>query len=398
LAIGLRGVVPGRLKICDWDMPTLLLCMPAPGSYTTQDVVELQVPGSPLLLERVVDELVESGRARGLAVRHAVAGEYTYRAWHAGRLSLDRAESVAAMIAAHSEAGLTAARRSFDGGVSAVITPVVDQVAGVLARVEAGIDFADEEDVVAITVAELRESLAASAEALHQHLRSFRGGEAPEGLPRVVLRGPANAGKSTLFNALLGADRVVTDAQPGTTRDAIVEHATFGGVSMLLVDTPGDEGASYAAADDAEEEADLIVQCSTAPCEDAATPDGVLSMRTKRDLRDSQSAGPRDVSAFDPADIVRVRQWIAASISTRRSHGGEAVLAVSLRQRSLAEGAASAIVAAMNLEPLDGVGLTRPAEVASMLREALDRLGAIVGTIPPDDVLDRVFASFCIGK
>ncbi len=397
-----RGVFSGRLIVCDWNMPALFMCMPAPGSYTTQDVVELQLPGNPILLERVADAFVESGRSRGLPVRHAAPGEYTYRAWFSGRLSLDRAESVAAMISARSDADLGAARRSFRGGVGGAISPAADRLAWSLARVEGGIDFADEEDVVTFSRDDLRMELGGIADSLREHLGSFRGGEASDGLPTVVLRGPANAGKSTLFNSLLAADRVVTHCRAGTTRDAIVEEAVFDGVRLLLVDTPGDERSAASPARDAEAEADLVLLCNSSVEEPVVARAGALVVRTKCDLRDVPRS-EHDVCAFDPRDVAHLRSRIVQALERQSVPGGGATLAVSMRQRSLIEGALASIESAIGLElddakaPLHS-GLTRPAEVAARLREALDSLGAVVGSIPPDDVLERVFASFCVGK
>jgi tRNA modification GTPase len=397
--LSIRGSASTRLVIGELDIPVLLFCMPAPASYTTEDVVEVQLPGNPLLLARVVDAMVESGVSRGLAVRHAIAGEFTYRAWHHGRLSLDRAEGVAAIIAAESEAELDAARHAFKGGTGQAISPIAASLAGVLSLVEAGIDFADEEDVVVITAGDLASRLGALTDQLAAVAASRAGGEPVDSRCRVVLRGPANAGKSTLFNALLGRERVVTHDEAGTTRDAIVEPARLGGQHVLLVDTPGDDdGGVAAAAEDAHRESDVIVWCeppgmNTAPNAQA----DLLVIHTKRDLRPTPGR-PGSVCAFDPSDVAGLADLIGEAARRRRTASN--YLGMTHRQTGLAAAARHGMMDAIEIgskEPASG-GLTRPAEVAALLRLSLDDLGAITGTIPPDDVLGLVFAGFCIGK
>ncbi len=397
-----RGIGAARLSIRNWNLPVLCMCMPGPGSYTTQDVVELQLPGNPLLLERVVDELVESGVARGLEVRRALAGEFTFRAWHYGRLSLDQAEGVAAIIAADSDAELDAAQWAFSGGVARDLEPHIEELVCLLARVESGIDFSDEEDVVSITAEDLASSLRILTKALQGDLAALHGIESNDGVPRVVLRGPANAGKSTLFNALVGRDRVVTDSVGGTTRDAIAEAMSLDGMSIVLVDTPGDHVTTAEAASTAESEADLVLWCDPSLVSDE-TPEGVLAIRTKCDLHPGVEGDVLAVCAFDRADLARLRDCMARVLAQRSRCASGTGLAVSLRQRGLIENAIASMtsahaIASVALPDSPTIGLARPAEAASMLREALDHLGAIAGQVPPDDVLDRVFASFCVGK
>lgn len=393
-----RGVHATRLGLGDWSLPVVLMFMPGPQSYTTEDVIELQVPGNPLLLEGIINRLIESGLNRGLAVRRALAGEFTFRAWHHGRLPLDRAEAVSSIIAANSNEELAAARYAFEGQTGRAITPIADDLADVLALIEAGIDFSDEEEVITIASETLVSRLGVLADQLERHLGTSAGSESIDPRPRIVLRGPTNAGKSTLFNALLRAERTVTHDRAGTTRDAIVESARFGVHDVLLVDTPGDEESVFTPASTAEAESALVVWCS--PAGDVAASGGVLPVRTKADLRPDMDRTPADVCAFDPEDVERLRGRIAESLTLRSICDAGQRLSVSQRQRSLIERAMNAMGAAV--EQTAGTpaaaGLPRPAETAALLRQALDDLGAITGAIPPDDVLARVFAGFCIGK
>ena len=396
--LGIRGVHATRLCIGDWSLPAVVLIMPGPGSYTAEDVIEVQMPGNPLLLEGTIDRLIESGLKRGLAARRALPGEFTFRAWHHGRLSLDRAEAVASIIAAGSSEELDAARHAFEGQTGRAITPIAEALADVLALVEVGIDFSDEEDVVTISAESLRCRLSDLADRLAQHAGSGSGEESIDARPRVVLRGPVNAGKSTLFNALLGRDRVITHTLAGTTRDAIVEPARIGDHDVLLVDTPGDERVPFASASAAQHEADLVVWCS--PSGGDEPPAGAVQARTKRDLRPEVDHDAADICAFEPDDVDRLRCRIDDALSHRPVSAAGQRLIVSQRQRGLIERARSNIAAAIELvsQHSPTAGLDHPAEIAAMLRQVLDDLGAITGQIPPDDVLDRVFASFCIGK
>ena len=397
--LSVRGVVSARFCIGERDLPVLLLQMPSPHSYTSEDTVEMQTAGNPLLLAQIIDAVIESGITRGLSVRHANPGEFTYRAWYHGRMSLDRAEGVAALIAAESDVELDAARHAFLGGTNRLITPISTGLAQVLALVEAGIDFADEEDVVAISSGHLRSRLDLMSSKLQSAVESHGGGEPVDGRCRVVLRGPANAGKSTLFNALLGRKRVVTHDAAGTTRDAIVERGCIGGQDVLLVDTPGDDGDIVsAAAEDAQHEADIVLWCDPVARDSTLLGDRVLFVQTKRDLAPSDAGSDVRVCAFDTGDVSRLATVIAAAIQGRRASRGH--LSLTHRQQGLAQAARQCMLDAVGIASGDRAesGLTRPAEVAALLRAGLNDLGAITGEIPPDDVLGLVFAGFCVGK
>ncbi|MEO1237372.1 MAG: GTPase, partial [Planctomycetota bacterium] len=236
-------VVPARLR--DPSIPVLVARFPGPRSYTGSDVAELQLPGHPALLERMVLAAVDGSGGGG---RLAEPGEFTFRAYTAGKLDLTRAEGVAATIHAVSDGQLAAAAALRHGELARFAAERVDHVGRLLALVEAGIDFVDQDDVVPIPPPEL-------AAALEEELQHFRGllersrsWGAVEALPRVVLVGPPSAGKSTLFNALLGRPRAVTDAAPGTTRDVLEEPLTLSpdGNEVMLVDLAGLDNAASA--------------------------------------------------------------------------------------------------------------------------------------------------------
>lgn len=222
-----RGVYRTRLRLPGGApalLPCLALCFPAPASYTGEDIVELLLPGNPALLERVIDAFLAASRMHpGLDVRRAGPGEYSARAFLNGRLSLAQAEGVAAAIAARSDAELQAAALLARGEAGEFARQIADQLAEALALVEAGIDFTDQEDVVIIAPADLLVRLTDVARTLRARLDRAVGVESLQAIPWVVLAGAPNAGKSTLFNALLGRNRAVVSAVAGTTRDVLTE-------------------------------------------------------------------------------------------------------------------------------------------------------------------------------
>ena len=389
-----RGVRSARLEMSSFEVPAIILCMPEPRSFTGESVVELQVPGNPFLLDQIVEELINSGVRRGLTVRRAVAGEFTYRAWLHGKLLLDQAEGIAALIAASSDEECNAANRMVNGETGEQLRTTAEELAHLLAQIEAGIDFADEEDVVLLTVEELRQAIQNLISRLSHLLSASTGEVSVDASPRVVLRGPANAGKSTLFNAILQKERMVTHEVVGTTRDVVEEHVLLDGLDVLLIDTPGDENEADVSAVRAESESDIILWCDP----EGNAPEGTVSVRTKRDLASNPGSPPAFVCAFDRHDVESLRQAVAAAIRSR-ARAGE-LLGASLRQRGLMRSAVGALSEAQEVVALDdpNKGASRPAEAAALLRLALDDIGAVTGEIPPDDVLGLVFSGFCIGK
>ncbi|MDX9911375.1 MAG: GTPase [Phycisphaerales bacterium] len=410
-----------RLGAIGYSLPVLTLRGESPRTYTGEDTLEVVVPGGAAIVPRVLDRLIELG------ARPARAGEFTERAVRTGRLSLDRAEGVAAIIAAQNEHELLAARRLLDGTWGRRLAEWSDGVASLLALVEAGIDFTDQEDVVPIAPRDLVARTRVIAGQIESHIRT--GGEGSfDGRARVVLAGAPSAGKSTLFNALLGRDRMVTHASPGTTRDAVGEgvvlRGPFGDVALKLVDTPGLEAGgpnvpqknepsgadaeAQSAAHRAIESATLVVWCDpTGRFDPHAAPRGthVVRVRTKGDLptaandparanhADATVAGVIPVCALDAWNMGMLRDAIGSHAS--RLAMGSGVLP---RHRHALDRAHAALHDAIAAAAQDGHALRAPELVASGLRGALDALGEIVGVVTPDDVIGRVFAAFCVGK
>ena len=237
-------VLATRLRLTDaLACPCLLIRYDGPRSYTGEDAAEIVVPGNPVLLERIAARLVaEPG------LREAQPGEFSARAYLNGKMTLAQAEGVAALIAAGTDEQLGAAAELMTGRTGERYRAWADEAANLLALVEAGIDFTDQEDVVPIAPARLAARLDALSAAIRADLGAAAGSERLTDVPRVVLVGPPNAGKSTLFNALLGRARAMVSPVAGTTRDAIVEDLDLSrevacGPLVSLIDLAGLDAA-----------------------------------------------------------------------------------------------------------------------------------------------------------
>lgn len=403
-------------------IPVLALTFPGPHSYTGEDTVELLMPGNPVLLDRAVDALIAAGRAVDIGVRRAEPGEFTARAYFHGRLSLTEAEGVAATIAAQSDAALRAAQMLTTGRLGTFAHTLADDLAASLALVEAGIDFTDEEDVVAITPADLLVRLADLRNRIDEQLNRSVGLESLDDLPWVVLVGPPNAGKSTLFNALLGRDRAVVSATAGTTRDVIVEplsvSTAHGDAEVMLVDLAGLDDADVSqvnaqmqqAAQRAMQRAELIIHC--APTSIDPPPARMTSTRavptvtvhTKCDLRtDTRPTSTRaalDVSGVTGAGLDDLRHAIAGHLADRAISIAADTIALKPRHEAALGDARSAIddAAAIVTAHSAHSALADAELIAAAMRAALDALAELAGDITPDDVLGRIFSTFCIGK
>jgi tRNA modification GTPase len=386
-------------------LPVLLALWPAPRTYTGQNVAEIHLPGSSPFLSLVLAQCLAGG------ARHAEPGEFTLRAFLCGRIDLTRAEAVLGVIDARNQAQLEAALQQLAGGLSGPILALRDRLLDVLAQLEANLDFTEEPDVDPLGRAVLAAELATSAAELESLARRLTDRGRPEGYPRVVLAGPPNVGKSRLFNALLERDQAIVSPQAGTTRDYLTALCDCDGLTIELVDTAGIESAGDTIATRAQAlrlqqagRADLLLDCrsidlSVDPMAVASAPERpTLSVWTQcdRGLPDPTiaSATPMIVtSAATGAGLQRLRLAIAAIV---RDQGADENLpaGTAARCRGSLKCAEAALVSAS--ETLIGGGGDELAAVD--LRLAVDELGRVVGAIVTDDILDRIFSRFCIGK
>jgi tRNA modification GTPase len=394
------GVARVTVRTSLGEVPALALVSRAPASFTGEDSVEFAAAGHPAILEAIAAAL----RAHP-GVRPAVAGEFTARALLAGRIDLLEAEAIAIAISAADADEVAAARTLARDGLGASARRGADLLSEVLAGIEAGIDFTDEEDVVPVPPARLAAALD-EVEAVVQKEIAPRAAriEGRGRRPVAALVGPANAGKSSLFNALLGRERSVTGPVRGTTRDAIVEELDLRHhgrtVRLALVDLAGEGGspdpldaAAGRRRDAAVSEADLLVRC-VPPGETSAPP------------------GPRTIVVATKSDLAPVADGVLAT-SVRTGAGLDELRAV-LAERAAAIVPRESVVDAVTRRHVEALERTRaalararelvprlrrqPELVAAAVAEAIAPLRELTGVGTPDEVLGRIFARFCIGK
>jgi tRNA modification GTPase len=399
-----RGTHRCRVRTELGVVPCLALVFPGPGSFTGEDSAELCCVGSPAIVAALEATLIAAG------ARSARPGEFALRAFVRGRIDLTQAEGIAATVSAVTDAQLRAARQLSGGSLGRLVAALAERVADDLALVEAGIDFTDEEDVVAIApstllghVAEVRGRLAGVlARAIPQ--------ERIEAVPRIALVGPPNVGKSTLFNALLDRPRAIASPIAGTTRDAIEERielpGTLAALPAILVDLAGLDAdgdglnpAMQVAARAAIARADLLLRClpPEAPWPDIADDERTLTVRMQSD-RIVPRRHERAVSGVSRAGVAELRSALAQRLAMRHVAGDGEALVLSARHDEALRGAIDRLDEGAHLAAADSVRLAHPELVAAALRAALDCLGSISGAIAPDDVLGRIFGRFCIGK
>jgi tRNA modification GTPase len=378
----------------------------SPRSYTGEDLVEFHVPANALLARMLLDDLV----ARG--ARPADPGEFTARAYFNGRLDLTEAEGVAATIAASGEQELRAARQLLAGELARRLRPATNLVAETLALAEAGIDFADE-GVSFLSATEVTDRIDRVDALLRDLLdNSSRFGRLAHE-PRVVLVGRPNAGKSTLLNALAGHERAVTSPVAGTTRDVLTADVALPRGIVKLTDAAGLGG------DDAHNDAtpaDVARQMRENALRAAETADVLVLVRDVTDSRPDLQPLPRapDLIIKTKADLLKTdtdgfavsaksganldalrRELDRLAFGARAGAGaaGATALALNARHVQAVSEARDALARAGGHVAGDGAEL-----VALELREALDAVGRVVGVVTPDDVLGRIFSTFCIGK
>jgi tRNA modification GTPase len=387
---------------------SLVSVMRAPASYTREDVVEINCHGGPVPLWRTMRLLVSAG------ARRAEPGEFTKRAFLNGRIDLAQAEAVMDIIRARTELSHRAAQEQLLGGLSREISDLRERLLGVTAGVEAGVDFPDE-DIETPSGKPLEGELAAVSEAIGRMLEGARFGRLlREGYAAAIVGRP-NVGKSSLLNALLRQDRAIVTDVPGTTRDVIEEYLNLDGMPLRVLDTAGIrhtgdsvelEGVRRSLAAILTADIVLIVLDGSQP----------LTEEDRRVL--GQAREKTAVAVINKADLPRRMYRLAwpekqVSVSCRTGEGLDELrreVLGKMQEGAVPPRAHAWAVNERHREELERAQLSleraresarsaqSPELIAVDLRDALDHLGLLIGVIYTDDILDRIFTDFCIGK
>jgi tRNA modification GTPase len=376
-----------------------------PHSYTSEDIVEIAAHGSPVLLDHLLRQCIAAG------ARLAEPGEFTQRAFISGRLDLTQAEAVHDLIESTTLHQARIAAQQLGGSLSRQITPIKQQLIALIAALEAGIDFA-EDDIDTLPASEIATQIAEIQAPLAALEKTFAYGRIVHDGFTLAIVGHPNVGKSSLFNRLVQRDRAIVTATPGTTRDLITERVSLDGIPVELIDTAGlrestseAETLGIAKSREAMAEADvvLLVLDATEPIhkEDEAAIAALenrsfLIVINKLDL--APTASPHfhpasHTSALTGAGVPELRHAIL-SLLTKEAPTIETALLTNLRQQQAVSSALTTLYRAQQ-----AVAATIPHEMILLdLYEALHALDSLTGTTTSDDILNLIFSKFCIGK
>ena len=380
-----------------------------PHSYTTDDIVEISAHGAPVVLRHIVELAV----ARG--ARLAEPGEFTMRAFLNGRIDLTQAEAVRDLIESQTLFQAKVAAQQLEGALSKRLKPIKQDLVTLIAQLEAGIDFA-EDDVSILADAMILDEIAGVAGPLEQLAASFAYGKiVHEGLTLAIVGRP-NVGKSSLFNRLVERERAIVTATPGTTRDLVSETVAIGGIPVKLVDTAGirralDEAESIGIRKSMEALADSDLVLIVLDASQAATAEdgelvaqvegrAAILVENKVDRASSQFLVPSSrlprvrTSALSGSGVPELRSEILEQIGANGRAQMEIGFLTNVRHQGLVRDSLAALDAART-----AVGNKIPHEMLLLdLYNALRPLDEITGVTTNDDILNLIFSTFCIGK
>ncbi|OWV20717.1 tRNA uridine-5-carboxymethylaminomethyl(34) synthesis GTPase MnmE [Fibrobacter sp. UWB2] len=377
----------------------LYIFFEGPNSYTGEDVLELYPHGNPIIVRELI-QVIKSVDG----VRLAEPGEYTRRAFLNGRMDLVQAESVADVIHSANRDELKNAHRLLGGALSKKVKTLTEQVMDISARLELDVDFSEEEadpDYATWGV-----KISAIRESVESILKSFKGKAAVSRLPLAVLYGAPNAGKSSLVNALLGEDRILVSNIPGTTRDFVEVRLFLDGGEIRLVDTAGiaDKATDALDALSMEKSKEILAEadmkilvldgsdmCGASCYSENIKPDFVVV--SKSDLGASRQGGNLCISSKTGEGLAELKRAMNA-VLFKKTENSEDLWITSEREKTCLEEALAGIDRALNLIR------TNPAvELLAFEMQLVRRsLQSITGEISSEDVLQQIFAGFCIGK
>lgn len=406
-----RRAVRAVVATADLAADALVTFFPGPASYTGDDVLEISAHGSPVILAAIVRQAI------ALGARPARPGEFTLRAFLRGKLDLVQAEAVRDLVAAVSPAQVRAATAQLDGSLSAALVVQADALRRLETLLEASMDFPDE-GYRFIEPPEVHAALGRVSEEMARLVATGGRGQLVRDGAQVVIAGVPNVGKSSVFNALVGADRAIVTPIAGTTRDLVSERLVIDGALVVLADTAGlRDGADVVEAEGvrrasrAVDTADVVVVVldgSRALSEPeralllALEERPAIVVRNKADLPCAWTAadapaGALPVSAVTGDGVAALGRAIGRSVAALSGSDGEAVVVTNLRHRVLLARALEHVRHAR--AELSASAHQLPEEfVVADIRAALEALEEVTGRRTADALLDEIFAGFCIGK
>jgi tRNA modification GTPase len=404
-AIQPRRATYGRIVDRDGTVDDVVLtAYRAPASYTGEDVIEISGHGGVLVSARVLQTALAAG------ARAALPGEFTQRAFLNGKMDLTQAEAVMDLIRAQTPLAARAAMEQLRGRIGEEILAIRESLLDVVAHIEAYIDFPDE-DIAPDTGAAMRVRMLAVRDRISALLATADEGRILREGIRLAICGRPNAGKSSLLNRLVGFDRAIVSPVPGTTRDTIEEALSLRGIPFRVIDTAGlrdtpdaIEREGVRRAREAVESADVVLRVidSTEPeaLDDPSVAENEIVVLNKidlaRDVPTLQSRFPAALAASCATGmgIPELIDGIVSRVRTPSASRRESLAAINARHQSCLLRAMTSLEAAIARFD-DGI---EPEFISIDLRAALDAAGEVVGVVDTEDILGRIFSSFCIGK
>ena len=370
-----------------------------PHSYTGEDVLEISCHGNPIIVDQIVSTVC------GLGARLADPGEFTKRAFLNGKLDLVQAESVSKLIESRSIEAANINSKILSGSLSKKLNTIRESIAGVLAELEFEFDISENESLIPNLISKSHNIIKNNILACKNLVASYVEGRLFNHGARVVIYGNPNVGKSTLLNALLGKDRAITSEVPGTTRDTVDADIVLGGIPVTLIDTAGIrsanssvESAGIKRSYDEIKNADLLLNVVTGEGDVAKKVQikNTLIVFNKTDLV-APPKKPSDVipvSALLGDGIADLKNTIKEMLISKNTSGSDIVL-TTRRQEIAITGCKNSLSASLKYLNKDAPELEI---VAFELRDSINHIDALMGKTTVDDILNKVFSGFCVGK